>query len=218
MEKKRKSVLDFCFVYEYGKSVSLQSFLEKKGISQENCGISNVSNVKDCHNLYHSLDIPYKGIISSEKANEVSLSSIPKGEEPIAMLYFNIDGYSTYCKRYKEYWVWVDKRNEDRYKTTVSHGKNYDSKNMMHTFRLLHMAKEIAEEKTIHVKRKDRGFLLDIKQGKYEYDDLVIWAEERKVALEELYKNSDLQEKPDLRGINNLLIEMRSSFYNGFSK
>ena len=35
----------------------------------------------------------------------------------LAMLYFNLDGYSTYCKKYKEYWSWVDKRNEERYKS-----------------------------------------------------------------------------------------------------
>ena len=31
-----------------------------------------------------------------------ALNSIPKGEKPIAMLYFNKDGYSVYCKKYKE--------------------------------------------------------------------------------------------------------------------
>ena len=59
------------------------------------------------------------------------------------MLYFNLDGYSSYCKKYKEYWAWVSKRNEERYKSNISHNKNYDAKNMMHTFRLLHMAKEV---------------------------------------------------------------------------
>ena len=55
----------------------------------------------------------------------------------------------------------------------MSHGKNYDAKNMMHVFRLLLMAKEIAAEGKINVFRNDREFLLDIKQGKYEYDELV---------------------------------------------
>ena len=82
------------------------------------------------------------------------------------MLYFNKDGYSVYCKKYKEYWEWVGKRNEARYNTTMSHGKNYDSKNMMHVFRLLLMAKEIAEEGKINVYRNDREFLLSIKEGK----------------------------------------------------
>ena len=216
VEKERKSVLDFCFVYENGKSLHLKTFLELKSIKQENCGVANIPHLKDCNNLYHSLDIPYKGIIRNEKANDIALSSIPKGELAIGMLFFNKDGYSSYCKKYKEYWDWVEKRNEERYKTTVSHGKNYDSKNMMHTFRLLHMAKEIASENTINVKRSDRKFLLDIKLGKYEYDELVNWAEQRKFELEKLYELSDLPERPDIKKINETLIKMRESFYNSF--
>jgi predicted nucleotidyltransferase len=214
VDKKRKTVLDFCFVYEEGKSFPLKTFLDAKNIKQENCGVANIAHLKDCNNLYHSLDIPYKGVTRSDKANDIALSSIPKGEKVIGMLFFNKDGYSTYCKKYKEYWDWVDKRNEERYKTTISHGKNYDSKNMMHTFRLLHMAKEIASENTINVKRPDRTFLLDVKKGKYEYDELVTWAEERKLELEELYTSSNLPESPNLKKINDLLINTRNGFYN----
>ncbi len=213
VEKERKSVLDFCLVYEKGRAILLKAFLDKHNIKQENCGLANITHLKDCNNLYHSLEVPYKGIIKSSKANDIALSSIPKGEAAIGMLFFNKDGYSTYCKKYKEYWDWVGKRNEERYKTTVSHGKNYDSKNMMHTFRLLHMAKEIASESIINVKRRDRAFLLEIKKGKFEYDELVNWAEERKIELEYLYATSGLPDKPNLKRINRLLAELRVSFY-----
>ncbi|GGB69696.1 hypothetical protein GCM10007424_07090 [Flavobacterium suaedae] len=214
MEKERKSVLDFCVVYTNGESKKLKKFLSEKGIAQENCGISSIPNLKDCYNLYHSTAIPYKGIMKSDIANDVALSSIPKEESAIAMVYFNKEGYSTYCKKYKEYWDWVEKRNEERYNTTVTHGKNYDSKNMMHTFRLLHMAKEIAVENVINVKRNDRTFLLDIKNGVYDYDQLVNWAEERKNELQELYAVSKLPERPKIEEVNQLLIEIRKSFYN----
>ncbi|WP_422858148.1 DNA polymerase beta superfamily protein [Flagellimonas sp. S174] len=213
VEKERKSVLDFCFVYTNGKSLPLNIFLEKNNIQQEHCGISNIAHLKDCHNLYYNPDIPYKGIIKSDKANDIALSSIPKEEAPIGMLFFNKDGYSSYCKKYKEYWDWVGKRNEERYKTTISHGKNYDSKNMMHTFRLLHMAKEIASEHTIHVRRPDREFLLDIKHGKYEYDELVDWAENLKQDLENQYVKSTIPIRPQIEAINDLLYSLREKFY-----
>ena len=214
MGKTRKSVLDFCVVYSDGRTTSFIEFLRQKDWKQENCGVSNISKMKDCHKLFHSLDIPYKGVLRKSNANDIALSSIPKGEEPVAMLYFNKDGYSTYCKKYKEYWNWVDKRNDERYKTTITHGKNYDSKNMMHTFRLLHMAKEIALERTVVVKRPDRDFLLDIKNGKYEYDELVEWAEEKKLELEGLYKKSRLQDSPNLTAVNALLMDIRNTFYH----
>ncbi len=129
------------------------------------------------------------------------------------MLYFNKDGYSVYCKKYKEYWEWVEKRNEARYNTTMSHGKNYDSKNMMHVFRLLLMAKEIATEGKINVYRKDREFLLSIKEGEYEYDELLSKAEALKNELPALFKKSNLPGAPDVERINKLLIEMRESYY-----
>ncbi|MEO8406015.1 MAG: nucleotidyltransferase domain-containing protein [Chitinophagaceae bacterium] len=213
VEEERKSVLDFCFVYAGDKSIPLVQYLEMNNYLQENMGLTAVSHLKDCFNLYYSSGMNYSGIAKKQEANDVSLSSIPKGQQPVALLYFNRDGYSVYCKKYREYWDWVEKRNEDRYLTTMSHGKNYDSKNMMHVFRLLMMAEEIATEGSINVFRKDRNFLLDIKQGLYEYEDLVAKAEVIKNRLPDLYSKSNLPEEPDMDEVNKLLISMRKKLY-----
>ncbi len=106
---------------------------------------------------------------------------------------------------------------EKSYKTTMFHGKKYDSKNMMHVFRLLLMAKEIAIEKRVNVFRTDREFLLDIKQGKFEYDELVQQAEALKDELPHLYEQSILPETPDIIKINGLLIQMREQVYETYS-
>jgi hypothetical protein len=214
VEKERKSVLDFCFVLENGKSLPVKDFLMKRMISQSDCGLAKLPHMKDCFNLYFNEEIPYKGVIKNEESNDVSTSSIPKGETALGMLFFNKDGYSSYCKKYKEYWSWVEKRNQDRYATTVSHGKNYDSKNMMHTFRLLLMAKEIALEGKINVERPDRTYLLDIKNGKFEYDELVNQAESLKEELVALYAKASLPDLPNKDRINELLVEMRKKFYS----
>ncbi len=213
VEEDRKSVLDFCYVYENKDAVPLKQFLETKQWQQNQIGLSVIPHLRDCYNIFYSGVIKYSGVMRKEKANEVALSNIPKGEIPFGILYFNKDGYSVYCKKYKEYWEWVSKRNETRYKTTMSHGKNYDSKNMMHVFRLLLMAKEIATEGTVNVYRKDREFLLAIKEGKYEYDELVLKAEELKNELPFLYKKSRLRKEPDVENTNRLLIEMRKEYY-----
>ncbi len=214
VEEERKSVLDFCFVHEDKEAVPLKKYLEEKGLDQNKMGLTAIAHIRDSYNLYYSNEIKYAGVTKKENANEVSLSSIPKGENPIAMLCFNKDAYSVYCKQYKEYWDWVAKRNEERYKTTMSHGKNYDSKNMMHVFRLLLMAKEIATEGRINVYRKDRDFLLSIKDGKFEYDELVLQAETLKDELPLLYQKSNLNEEPDVKGINELLVKIRDDYYS----
>lgn len=213
MDEERKSVLDFCFAYINHESIPVKQFLLSKGWKQENIGLTIVPHLRDCYNLYYSVEHTYSGIVKKENSNEVGLSSIPKGENPEALLYFNRDGYSVYCKKYSEYQEWISKRNEERYKSTMVHGKKYDAKNMMHVFRLLLMAREIAIEKRVNVFRKDREFLLSIKAGKFEYDELIKRAEELKADLPVLYAHSGLPGRPDTERLNRLLVEVRESFY-----
>ena len=212
VEKERKSVLDFCYVRTEKQSLPLIKFLEIKNMEADHCGLVKIPHMKDCYNLFYGNDKGYQGVARAD-ANAVCLSSVPKEESPIAVLYFNVDGYSSYCKKYKEYWTWVEKRNDARYKNNLAHGKNYDTKNMMHTFRLLHMAKEIAEQGVINVKRPDRELLLGIKNGDFEYDDLLEKAEILKESLQKLYHESSLIERPNLDRINELLVRIRDEYY-----
>jgi len=213
MDKRRKNVFEFCYVNHNNGSLSLLKFLELKNWKQESCGLTNIPYMKDVYGLYYNEVIPYKGIIKSDEASEVALSSIPKGEEQVCLLYFNKDGYSSYCKDYREYWDWVDKRNEDRYATTQQHGKHYDSKNMMHTFRLLQMAIEIANEHRINVKRKDRDFLLKVKSGAFEHEALMEMANTKQQEMELAFKKSSLSEKPDVEYLSWIAFELRDRFY-----
>jgi hypothetical protein len=79
-----------------------------------------------------------KGIVQDrETSNDISLSEVPKDISPNFIMQFNKDGYSKYCKEYKEYWEWVEKRNKARYDDNMLHGKGYDGKNLAHCHRLL---------------------------------------------------------------------------------
>lgn len=212
--KERKSVLAFCFVnYDQG-AIPLEKYLEIKGWKQENCGLVNIPYMKDVYGLYFSENLELSGIIKGKDSNDVCLSSIPKGTKQESLLYFNRDGYSTYCKEYREYWDWVDKRNDERYENTKSHGKNYDAKNMMHVFRLLEMACEIGRESKINVKRPNREFLLEIKSGKFEYEDLLEKAEKLQIEMEKAFENSNLPETPNREYINELTYKLRDKLYN----
>jgi len=212
MAKEKKGVLDFCYIYNGSKSIFFKKYLEENNYSQEFCGLTALPNLKEAYNLYYDETKNYKGVIT-ENSNQLCLSMVDKGIIPNSLLYFNKDGYSAYCKRYKEYWDWIEKRNDARYQTTIAHGKNYDSKNMMHTFRLLNMAKEIALEGKVNVLRSDREFLLKIKKGEFEYDDLVHKAEKLKNDLSEFYSKSNLPDSPDMKLINSLLLEIRDAYY-----
>ena len=210
----RKSVLDFCYINYKQGAIPLLKFLELKHWKQENCGLINIPHMRDVFGLYYSETENFSGIIRNENSNDVCLSSVPKGLEQLALLYFNRDGYSTHCKEHKEYWDWVDKRNQERYQDTQSHGKNYDAKNMMHVFRLLEMACEIGREQKINVKRPNRDFLLEIKSGKFEYDDLLKMAENLQLELEQSFENTTLLDTPNVEYINEIAYKIREAFYS----
>ncbi len=217
IDKQRKSILDFCYVIQGQRSISLQQWLTHNRYSQEDCGLARIDHMRDLYAIYHASQfkesILLHGIYSGEEAQDVSLSSLPKDIAPIAVMSFNKDGYSIYCREYKEYWDWVDKRNEERYSNTISHGKNYDSKNMMHVFRLLNMAEEIARYKQVNVRRQERDWLLRVRAGEFLYEDLLKQAEEKIALVDGLFKTSDLPDAPDQKIAEDLLVRIREVCY-----
>ncbi|UII19272.1 nucleotidyltransferase domain-containing protein [Fulvivirga ligni] len=212
VDKERKSILDFCYVADHQGSVPVKEYLKSHKLIQEECGLSKLPNMNEMYALYYG-DDAFHGIQGSDNANDVTLSSIPKGLQPMAFMSFNKSAYSSYCKEYKEYWEWVDKRNDNRYKNTLQNGKNYDAKNMMHTFRLLKMCEEIGREGKLHVKRQDREYLLSIKRGEFEYNDLLLQTEMAIDQLKLIYQESSLANEPDFEELNRLLILMRREYY-----
>ena len=157
----------------------------------------------------------YSGIVHPDeitKSNTVRLSSVPKDEMPICFMTYNKDGYITHCREYKEYKEWEQKRNPVRYESNLD--KNYDSKNMMHCIRLVRMAKELAQGKGFNVVRDaDRQYLLDVRNHKFEYDEVMEQVnkevDEMKLAME----TTSLPEKIDYDKVNQLLIKVRKEYY-----
>ncbi|MBW8685936.1 DNA polymerase beta superfamily protein [Chitinophaga rhizophila] len=220
VESKRKSILDFCYVIQGNGSMPLRKWLDSNNYQQEDCGLTQLDHFRDVYLLFHQHQIKdgsfLKGIASGDTANDVQLSSIPVAVPHLAVMNFNKDGYSVYCREYLEYWEWVEKRNDTRYQNTMSHGKNYDAKNMMHTFRLLSMAAEIATEHQVHVQRKDRDLLLQIKRGEFEYEDLLKMVNEKMEKMDDLYAKSGLPDTPDIQMAEQVLVNIRAKFYKHY--
>jgi hypothetical protein len=215
-DKERKSVLDFCYVVHGNGTVPLQAWLAANRLRQEDCGLAALAHFRDAYQLYHaypSTESNFHGIVSDPSANDVQLSSIPKGLASLSVMHFNKDGYSTYCREYREYWQWVEERNDERYQSTRQHGQNYDAKNMMHTFRLLNMAEEIALHRRVIVYRPDRELLLRIRAGEFSFEELMNQVEEKLAEIEILYAKSNLPEAPDAVKAENLLVQIRKKFY-----
>lgn len=128
-------------------------------------------------------------------------------------MFCNLDAYSTYCKDYREYWKWVSERNEDRYNVNQNHGQNYDSKNMMHTIRLLQSCEQIFKTNSLNIRVENRDELLDIKAGNCSYDDVMKKAEGLIQSIEYYHSKSTLPEYPNLEKTTKILVEIRENLY-----
>jgi uncharacterized protein len=93
------------------------------------------------------------------------------------------------------------------------HGKNYDAKNMMHTFRLLDTAEEIAANKRIIVRREDTTELRKIRDGEYSYPELIEKARIKIERIQDLFGKSGLPDEPDCQYAEKALVSIRKRMY-----
>lgn len=162
------------------------------------------------YKLLPNKEYGYRGIFKDEYSTEVRLSSIDdRNDKPICHMSFNQDGFIKHCKDYKDYTDWVKNRNPVRY--AENKNKLYDAKNISHSFRLMNMCIEIANGNGFKVNRSgiDRDFLLDVKQHKYEYDDILKLLDEKKIEMDKAIENSTLPDDIDVDFVNDFVIKVR---------
>ncbi|MEF9953304.1 MAG: nucleotidyltransferase domain-containing protein [Clostridium sp.] len=100
--------------------------------------------------------------------------------------------------------------------TLEREGKDFDKvterrvlKNAMHLIRLLITGSEVLSGKGINVYRKnERELLLDIRNGKYTYDEIFQIVHKYEEEFEYVAKHTTLPLKPDYNRINELVIEI----------
>ncbi len=238
--KEKKTPIDFCYIIEGYGSVPLKKWLEEQNFEQKFCGLVNIDHARDIHAIFHDMvaqncfsettseedrekikkqlisegkpfGFGYKGI-EVDNSNTIRISSIPKDQEPIGIVSYNKDGYTSYCNDYRDYWDWDKKKNPERFK--ISSENKYDCKNMMHCFRLTEMAKEIALGKGVIVRRPNRDFLMKIRNGEMKYNELLDMAEKNLKEADSLFKKSSLQESPSFETANQILIDIRKKVYS----
>ena len=204
----------------YGVYYDFASFIHFKGLHKEDRALHNVVSqhfglsydeaMKVYNRIKNKEFFGYAGIVHPEgKSNEVRLSSIPKGEIPICFMTYNQQGYESYCRKYKEYQEWVQKRNPARYESNLK--SNYDVKNVAHCVRLLHMGLELAKGEGFNVVRTwDRDMLLDIRNHKYEYEEIIDYVERAFTEMKELANKCNLPKTADRNKVNELVLQARS--------
>lgn len=218
----RKSPIDFIYCYKDGRTFPITKWLKDENLKQEFCGLVALDHFKDCYALYYDYNahfgqdanrtyepLGFKGIVV-EDSNDLRLSSVIKGLLAETIICYNKDGYSLHCKQFKEYTTWLANRNTQRYVDISNHNQKIDGKNLLHCRRLLDMAKEIATEGTLTVRRPNASYLLDIRKGKVPLEKIIKDAEQDIIELDELFNKCSLPESVDKEFANSLLLKIRN--------
>jgi len=95
----------------------------------------------------------------------------------------------------------------------------YDCKLAMHCIRLLRSGREFLTSGVLTVARPDALELLEIRNGKYAYNEFVEWNQQKQIVggfvkhefdlFNEAFNNSKLPDKPNFDTVNNLLIKIQ---------
>jgi predicted nucleotidyltransferase len=109
-----------------------------------------------------------------------------------------------------QYHDWKKTRNPKRAELEEKFG--YDCKHASHLVRLLRMCREILIDHRVVVKRPDHEEILGVKNGLWEYDQLIEWAEKQEKDLDDLYVTSTLRKESDRVALDKLCVELVEDF------
>ena len=90
----------------------------------------------------------------------------------------------------------------------------YDTKNAQHLIRLLRQGTEFLQTGELIVERPDANELKQIKLGAWTIEKVKREADKWFKKMEEAYKNSKLQDQPNVELIHRLIIEINEEYYN----
>lgn len=127
---------------------------------------------------------------------------------PLFIVKFNKHEYKQVLDKHNQYWTWRRNRNVDRSQLEELHG--YDTKHAMHLIRLLRIGEEVLTTGSYNVLRPDADELLEIRNGKWSYDEVVKYAEGKDEYIRKhLYDISDLPKKPNIHIAAKVLMEIQ---------
>lgn len=113
--------------------------------------------------------------------------------------------YRNAMREFKAFQVWQTERNRERYELEVKWG--YDLKHASQLIRLYSQAIECLKTGKLVVKRPNAEEILAVKNGAWTYEQLLEWANQQEIILNDLYETSDkLPREPARTKVNEWLI------------
>ncbi len=159
----------------------------------------NLLEMEEVHN--------YKAIVeNTSKLDYKAVGTIVPLSDNIMYALEREKAYSSALMHWTQYQNWLKNRNPARAKLEAKY--KYDTKMALHCFRLMSEGEELLNKGTITFPRPDGELLLEIKNGKYKYNELIEKLENMESFFEELYTKSSLPKKPQLNKANDLCVKI----------
>ena len=114
--------------------------------------------------------------------------------------------YRAAMKHWSQYQTWKKNRNKSRFGLEDKFG--YDTKHASHLIRLMRTGLEILRDHTLKVKRDDAKELLEIRNGKWTYDELMEITADLQKEIDETAKKTTLRKSPDKKKIDQVLLSL----------
>jgi len=184
--------------------------LKETGIDLTKFHVSALERVSNTYRLYLYGDSA-KGVFRGD--GMLVCESIPLEDEGVkfyGLLIYNQNEYEKALIEHRKYNEWIETRNDNRWIDQEKGLVKYDAKNMMHCYRLLLSGENILNQgfPLVWFEGEDREFLMKIRRGDFEYEEIMIKVEERMENLKKLYDKSTLPHSVDINKLDKLYREL----------
>lgn len=182
-------------------------------LSQFHC--ARLEQCSHVYRLYHYGE-EAKGVFRGD--DMLVCESIPIDDEVKkfwGLLIYNQDLYEKAIRDWHSYWDWMKNRNEARWIDQEKGKLNYDQKNMMHCMRLLISGENILRHgfPIVRFDGEQKEYLMKIRSGDYQYDELMAEVETRMATLKELYDTSAIPHSVNMSKIEDLYQKISNFSY-----
>lgn len=146
--------------------------------------------------------------IDKHEFDKINTNNIP----PDLIVKVNKNLFESHHTNWKMYWNWKKNRNEKR--SVLEEQFGYDVKHAMHLIRLLRSGLDILENGIVPVKRPDKDYLMDIRNGKYTYEEIVAESEKLTNKVDEVSKKTKLPDEPNYLLAKEMMLEIYQNQWN----
>jgi predicted nucleotidyltransferase len=204
---------DFCFVIpknpETDSPPARPIPLRTIGWNLNEYHAARLEHSRDTYRLYRYGERS-KGVF---RGDVLVCESIPEEDEPThfaGLLLYKEQGWQQALVDHKNYWAWRRDRNDARWQQQERGELDFDSKNMMHTVRLLLSGKSLMErgEPIVRFSGDELALLMSIREGKMRFEEIMSLSNSIISDCERLKAAARLPEGCDRAAAEALLREM----------